>query len=412
VSDSFETKLEKYADLAVRVGVGLQSGQRLIVRAPVETAPFARLLVKKAYQAGARLVEVLWVDDATNLARFQHAPADSFDELPTSLADALLRCGERGDAVITVYATDPSLLKDQDPELVAKTQKDMQVYLLPFSKRIVSKKLNWCVVSAPIPSWAAHVFPDAAPEEGADRLWDRIFRICRIDQADPFRAWKDHIAGLARRREYLDQRQFSALRFRGPGTDLTVGLPERHLWLGGESKTAGTKIPFVANLPTEEVFTAPHRDRVDGVVRSTKPLSYAGAVIESFGFRFDKGRVVHVEAERNAAVLRQLIDTDDGAARLGEVALVPHSSPISQSGILFYNTLLDENASCHLAVGKSYRVCIAGGGEMSDQDYARAGGNESLVHVDFMIGSGEMDVDGVDSDGSTQALMRSGEWVD
>jgi len=412
VATSFEQNLERYADLVVRIGVGLRSGQRLVVRAPVETAPLARHLVKAAYLAGARLVEVLWTDDAVNLARFQHAPRDSFDELPSSIADALLRAGERGDAVLSVYATDPTLLKDQDPALVAKTERAMQTYLRPFSKRITSKELNWCVLSVPIPSWAGRVFPGETPEKAVEKLWEQIFRVCRIDRPDPVAAWEEHLKGLAARRELLNGKQYHALHFRGPGTDLTVGLPERHVWMGGRSDTVGTRIPFVANLPTEEVFTTPHKDRVDGIVRATKPLSHAGALIDGFELRFEDGKVVDLKAERNESVLRELVGTDEGSARLGEVALVAHSSPISSSGVLFYNTLFDENAACHVALGRAYRSGIEGAESKSDEEFAAAGGNDSLVHVDFMIGSGEIDVDGLTAAGAAEPLMRRGEWTD
>jgi len=411
MTSSFEESLERYADVAVRVGVGLREGQRLIVRAPVATAPFARRVVAAAYRAGARLVEVLWMDDEVELARFRHAPRDSFDELPTAVPDALLKGGERGDAVLAVHAADPALLKDQDADLVAKTERARQAYLLPFSKRISGKELNWCVVAAAIPSWATRVFPGASAEDATAKLWREIFRACRVDRPDPVAAWEEHVADLGRRRGLLDAKQYAALRFRGPGTDLTVGLPGRHHWLGGRSETVRTGIPFVANLPTEEVFTTPHRDRVDGTVRATKPLSHGGKLVEGFELAFAGGRVTDVRAERNAEVLRKLIETDEGAARLGEVALVPHGSPISRSGILFYNTLFDENASCHVALGRSYRVCVAGGEDMTDEEFARAGGNESLTHVDFMIGGEGVDVDGVARDGSVEPVMRAGEWA-
>ncbi|MBD3161864.1 MAG: aminopeptidase [Candidatus Latescibacteria bacterium] len=411
VSSTFEKKLDNYADLAIRIGVALQRDQRLLLRAPVEAAPLARRIVEKAYQAGARLVEVLWGDDATNLARFQHAPRDSFDEIPTALADALLKGSARGDAVLSVYASDPTLLKDQDPDIVAKTQKDMQSYLEPFMKRVGTKEINWSIVAAPIESWAAQVFPDAPGSEAVDRLWDAIFRICRADRDDPISAWKEHVAKLRERRTLLNRKQYAALKYHAPGTDLTVGLPEKQSWMGGESHTLEKEIPFIANIPTEEVFAMPHKDRVDGVVRATKPLNYAGVLIEDFELRFQDGKVVEMKAAKNEAVLRKLIETDEGAARLGEVALVPHSSPISQSGLLFFNTLYDENASCHLALGRAYRVCVEGGGKMSDEEFSAAGGNMSLTHVDFMIGSGEMDIDGVTRDGAAEPLMRGGEWV-
>ena len=411
MSSSFDQSMERYADVAVRIGVGLQKGQRLAVRASVEAAPFVRLVVTAAYRAGARLVEVLWTDDTVDLARFRLAPRGSFDELPTAIPDALLKSGERADAFLAVYASDPSLLKDQDSGLVAKTDRLRQTYLLPFSKRVTGKELNWCVVAAAIPSWARHVFPDLGPQEATQRLWEEIFRTCRVDLPDPVAAWEAHINDLQRRCEQLDAKQYAALHFRGPGTDLTVGMPDRHHWLGGRTNTVRTNIPFVANVPTEEVFSTPHKDKVEGVVRATKPLSYLGKVVEGFELRFERGRVVSVRADKNQAVLEKLIETDEGAKHLGEVALVPHGSPISKSGILFYNTLFDENASCHVALGRSYRICVAGGENMSDEEFAQAGGNDSLAHVDFMIGSERTDIDAVAKDGSVEALMRAGEWV-
>ena len=408
----FEKSLERYADVVVRVGVGLQPGQRLNIRASVETAPFVRQAVASAYRAGARLVDVLWTDDGVELARYRLAPRDSFEELANAVPDALLKGGERGDAVLSVHAVNPTLLKDQDPDLVAKAERARQKYLLPFSRRISGKEVNWCVASAAIPSWAGQVFPGMTGEEATRRLWTEIFRTCRIDREDPVAAWEKHIADLARRRQHLDRKQYAALRFRGPGTDLTVGLPDQHHWLGGRSETVRTKIPFVANLPTEEVFTTPHRERVEGVVRATKPLNHGGKVVEGFELRFDRGRVAEIKAEKNEEVLRKIVETDDGAARLGEVALVPHGSPISKSGILFFNTLFDENASSHVALGRSYRICVVGGEDMSDEEFARAGGNDSLMHVDFMIGSDATDVDGIAKDGSIEPLMRGGEWAD
>ncbi len=410
MNSSLEKSLQKYADVAVRIGVGLRPGQRLTVRTSVEAAPFVREVVRAAYAAGARLVEVLWTDDPVERARFSLAPPDSFDEFPTAVPDALLKAGERGDAILSVHATDPKNLEGLDPARIAKNERARQTYLLPFSHRITGKELNWCVVAASIPAWAERVFP-AEGEGATTRLWQEIFRTCRIDRPDPVRAWEDHIVDLAARSGFLNRKQYGALRFRGPGTDLTVGLPERHVWVGGRSETVGTGIPFVANLPTEEVFTTPHRERVDGVVRATKPLAYMGSLIEDFELHFERGRVTKLKAARNEDVLRKLVETDEGASRLGEVALVPNGSPISASGILFYNTLFDENASSHVALGRSYRTCMEDTDGIPDEEFVRRGGNESLAHVDFMIGSGAMDVDGVTRDGAAEPVMRAGEWV-
>lgn len=408
---TFDQKLQNYADLAVQIGVGLHPGQRLIVRAPVESAPLVRLITESAYKAGARLVDPMWVDDAINLARFKYAPRDSFEEYPTWRAEGLTQAAERGDAILSVSATDPDLLKGQDPDLVTLTQRVNQKHMQPFYRHIMNDATNWCVISVPIASWAAKVFPNDPPEAQIAKLWEAIFTICRADQPDPIAAWQRHNEQLATKRSHLNARQYAALRYTAPGTDLTVGLPEGHIWHGGQSQTPnGTT--FFANVPTEEVFTLPHKDKTSGVVRSTKPLSYAGSLIDNFSLTFEAGRVVNVTAEKGEEVLRKLIETDEGAARLGEMALVPYSSPISQMGILFYNTLFDENASHHFALGRGYRFCLERGTEMSDAEFAAAGGNDSLTHIDFMIGSQEMDIDGLSATGETEPLMRAGEWVD
>jgi aminopeptidase len=253
------------------------------------------------------------------------------------------------------------------------------------------------------------VFPDRRPAEQVASLWDEINHLCRLDRPDPVEAWRQHIEDLAARADYLNRRRFSALRYSGPGTSLTIGLPDEHLWVSGHT-TSRNGITFTANIPTEEVFTIPHRDRVDGLVRSTKPLSYAGTLIEDFSLRFRDGRVVEVNAKRGQAVLQQLVETDEGAARLGEIALVPNSSPVSRSGRLFYNTLFDENAATHVALGAAYKFTLRGADSMDNDAFAAAGGNRSLVHVDFMIGSSELDIDGLHASGASEPLMRSGEW--
>lgn len=407
---SFDQKLQNYADLAVRVGVNLQAGQRLIVRAPVESAPLVRLIAASAYQAGARLVDVMWGDDGVTLARFQHAPRDSFEEFPTWQARALIETAERGDAVLSVYATDPDLLKDQDPELVTLTERVRQTQLHPFYNKLMSDAFNWCVVSFPIGSWANKVFPHDEPATQISKLWEAIFRACRVDQADPVAAWREHTQHLAARRDYLNARQYTALKYTAPGVDFKLSLPENHEWHAGEKATM-SGISFIPNVPTEEVFTMPHKDKTEGVISSSKPLSYGGVLIENFSLTFAEGRVVKAMAEKGETVLKRLIETDEGSARLGEVALVPDSSPISRSGLLFYNTLFDENASNHVALGRAYRFCVKGGVGMSDEEFAAAGGNDSLAHVDFMIGSNQMDIDGIRADGMAEPLFRKGEWA-
>jgi aminopeptidase len=406
-----QENLSRYAELAIRVGLNLQPGQHLVVRAPIEAAELARALAASAYDAGCPYVDVIYGDDQLDLVRFQHAPADSFEEFPTWRVNGMLERAEQGAAFLTVAGGNPDLLKGQDPDKVATTMRAASEQSKPFSRGyITNMRVSWCVISAAVAPWAARVFPDVPPREQVDRLWDAIFRACRVDRTDPAEAWRRHIDTLEARREHLNERAYTALRYTAPGTDLTVGLPDGHVWKGGiDHNEQGTR--FVPNIPTEEVFTLPHRGRVDGTVSSTKPLNYGGRLIENFSLTFAGGRVVAVEAESGAEVLEKLIATDEGAGRLGEVALVPHSSPISSLGRLFYNTLFDENASSHVAMGQAYSVCLEGAEAMSEEQLADAGVNASVTHVDFMIGSDRMDIDGVLADGSTEPVMRAGEWA-
>ena len=404
-------RLASYADLAIHVGLNLQPSQRLVVSAPVEAAPFVRLVAESAYKLGARYVDVVWGDDALRLLRFQHAPRDSFEEFPAWRADGMLACAKRGDAFLSIHATDPQLLEDQDPELIRTAQRVEQIHRRPYLEYITRDKVNWCVVSLPIPSWADRVFPDLPEANRLTALQEAIYAACRIDLADPVAAWREHAAQLQTRCDLLNKTRYSALRITGAGTDLTIRLPDCHLWLGGGAVTE-SGVAFVPNMPTEEVFTVPHREGVEGTVSCSKPLNYGGTLIEDFSLTFEKGRAVTCRAAAGEKVLKSLIETDDGSARLGEVALVPHSSPISQTGLLFYNTLFDENAASHVALGRCYQGCLEGGGTMSDEEVAAQGGNGSMVHVDFMIGSEETNVDGLAADGGSEPVMRAGEWTD
>jgi aminopeptidase len=406
-----------YSELIVRVGINLRAGQRLLIIGPLanggaslEAAPLIRQIVVAAYRAGAPLVEVLWGDEELLLARFEHAPRESFALFSDWLPRALVEHVEHDHAVLSVYANDPDQLKDQDPERITAVQQATARGVRQFREHISRNQINWTVVAAAGTRWAAKVFPDAPSDQQVPKLWDAIAALCRLDRPDPIAAWEQHLASLASRRDFLNARRYTALKYSGPGTSLTLGLPEGHLWVAGRSFSR-SGIEFAPNLPTEEVFTIAHKDRVEGTVRSTKPLSYGGTLIEGFTLRFEQGRVVNVAADRGQDVLQQLIDTDDGAGRLGEVALVPHSSPISQSGRLFYNTLFDENAASHVALGSAYKFTLDGGETMDEQTFARAGGNRSAVHVDFMIGSGALDIDGVQASGVVEPLMRSGEWT-
>jgi aminopeptidase len=413
----FDRMLRTYAELTVKIGLNLQPHQRLLIIGPVanggcslEAAPLVRQITAAAYDAGAPLVETLWGDEALLGARLLHAPRDSFDEFSAWLPTALVQHVEAGHAVLSIYANDPDQLKEYPPDPVAAVQQATARSVRPFRERISRNQTNWCVVAAAAVSWAARVFPDLPPAQQMDALWGAIERLCRLDRPDPIAAWETHLAALAARTDHLNARQYTALRYTGPGTLLTIGLPTGHVWVGGRSASA-SGIRFAPNLPTEEVFTMPHKDRVDGTVRSTKPLSYGGTLIEGFSLTFAEGRVVDVQATKGENVLRRLVTMDGGAARLGELALVPHSSPVAQTGVLFYNTLFDENAASHVALGAAYTFTLHGGEAMSDEEFERAGGNRSAAHVDFMIGSPELDVDGVLADGAVEPVMRGGDWT-
>ena len=412
-----ERRLEDYAELTVRVALNVQPGQRLLIVGPLlhggvslEAAPLVRQIAASAYRAGAVLVEAIWGDEAMQLARFRHAPRDSFGNYSAWLPKALAEHAEAGGAVLSVYCNDPDLLEHEPADLAGALQQATSRSVMAFRELISRNHTNWAVVAAAEAAWAAKVFPDAPAGERLTLLWDTIARLCRLDRPDPMAAWREHLAALSARSDHLNQRHYAALRFLGPDTDLTVGLPDRHLWVSGAS-ISRNHIRFVPNLPTEEVFTIADRTRVEGRVRATKPLNYAGTLIEEFSMRFEAGRVIELSAARGQSVLQQLVDTDENAGRLGEVALVPHSSPIAQSGRLFYNTLFDENAASHVALGTAYKFTLTGADAMSDDQFREAGANRSAVHVDFMIGSADLDVDGLYADGRAEPLMRRGDWV-
>ena len=413
----FARKLELYAELVVKVALNVQPGQRVLIIGPLanggaslEAAPLARQIANAAYKAGAPLVETIWGDEEMMLGRFKHAPRDSFDQYSAWLPKALEQHVQAGHAIVSLTANDPDLLKDEPPELVSAVHQAASRDVRPFREHISRNETNWAVVAAATVGWARKIFPGLSPEAAVSQLWEAIWKMTRLDTPDPVEAWEMHLANLSARAEYLNRKRYDALKYTGPGTDLTLGLPKGHLWVSGRTKTR-RGIPFTANVPTEEVFSIAHKDRVDGVVRSSKPLSYGGTLIDGFSLTFEKGRVTNMKADRNGDMLQRLLDTDDGARRLGEVALVPHSSPISHSGLLFYNTLFDENAASHVALGNAYKFTLSGGNEMNQDDFEKAGGNRSVIHVDFMIGSGDLDVDGVLKDGSAEPLMRKGEWA-
>ena len=405
-----EDLLDRYAQLIVRSGVGVAPGQELLMTAPVDAIPLVRRIIEHAYKAGATLVTTLYGDDAATLARFKYAPDKSFDAASGWLFDGMANAFRAGAARLAIIGEDPALLSGQDPAKVTRANRARSRAYRPALELITSHAINWCVASAATPAWARSVFPDLSADAALDRLWRAIFACSRADKADPVQAWVEHSRNLRQRTDFLNARRYKALKYRGPGTDLVLGLVEGHIWKGGAS-TAKNGITCNPNIPSEEVFTMPHKDRVDGILSSTKPLSYQGTFIEGIKVRFEAGRIVESHADKGADIFATMIATDEGAARLGEVALVPHSSPISASGIVFNNTLFDENAASHIAVGQSYADTMANGGTMSAEERAAAGANSSLIHVDWMIGSSGLNVDGVLSDGKTESLMRKGEWA-
>jgi aminopeptidase len=401
-------KLERLAETAVRVGLRLQPGQDLFLTAPVAALPLARRIVVEAYKAGAGLVTPILADEEIALARYRFAPDLSFDRAPGWLYDGVAKAFGANTARLAIVGEDPMLLANEDPAKVARANKANSIAYQPALEKIAGFDINWNLVAYPTDSWAKRVFP--GDEDDVGRLAEAIFSASRVDNDDPVAAWAAHNAALGRRTEWLNARKFHALHYSGPGTDLTIGLADGHEWQGGAA-TANNGITCNPNIPTEEVFTTPHARRVDGHVVSTKPLSYQGSLIDGIAVRFEAGRIVEAKAARGEDVLRQVLDSDDGARCLGEVALVPHSSPISKSGLLFFNTLFDENAACHIALGQCYAKCFVDGDKLTSDEIAARGGNKSMIHIDWMIGSDRIDIDGVDADGGWTPVFRKGEWA-
>ena len=406
----FEAHLDKLAEVAVRIGLGLAPGQEMVMTATLDAVPLARRITEQAYKAGATLVTTLFSDEESALLRFRHAPDASFDAAASWLYEGMAEAYRKGAARLAITGNDPSLLSREDPEKVSRVNRATSKAYRPALELITRHEINWTIVASASPAWAAAVFPDLPQDEALARLWEAIFAASRADQSDPVAAWKKHDANLHARADRLNEKRYSALHFRGPGTDLRVGLADDHLWLGGGT-TARNGRYCIPNMPTEEVFTTPHKDRVEGKVTSTKPLSYQGTMIEGISVRFQGGKIVEADAARGKQVLQKMIETDEGARRLGEVSLVPHSSPIAASGLLFMNTLFDENAACHIALGQAYSTCFREGDKITQEQLAARGANSSLIHVDWMIGSNHVDVDGVSATGAAEPLMRGGEWV-
>jgi aminopeptidase len=403
-------KLDHLAEVAIKVGLGLKVGQELLMTASLDAVPLVRCITEHAYRVGASLVTTLYTDDETALMRYRFAPDASFDRAAKWLYDGMAAAFKGGAARLAITGANPSLLSNEDPDKVSRTNRAVSKAYRPALELITRHEINWTIVASATPAWAVAMFPNDAPAVAIDKLWEAIFDTTRINVDDPVSVWKHHDAELHKRAARLNEKRYAALRYRGPGTDFRLGLSDGHLWLGGGT-TAGNGNYCIPNMPTEEVFTTPHKDRADGTGTATKPLSHQGTMIEGIRVRFEGGRIVEAHASRGQEVLQKLIDTDDGARRLGEVALVPHSSPIASSGMLFFNTLFDENAASHIALGQAYSSCLQGGDKLTPEELAARGANDSLIHVDWMIGSGKLDIDGVTASGTAEPLMRQGEWV-
>ncbi|NSP78956.1 aminopeptidase [Enterococcus faecalis] len=409
--ENFNENLKKYARLIAETGVNVQDNHTVVLQISVDQAPLARLITEEAYRLGAAEVIVQWSDETIQREFLAHAATDRIENVPQYKIDQTDDWIAKAASRISVVSSNPDALAGVDAQRVAAFQAANGKALVNLRKATQANKVSWTVVAAASEGWAAKVFPElATSEEQVDALWNEIFKTTRIYEENPVIAWNIHDKKLQEKAAELNEQQFTALHYTAPGTDLTIGLPKNHLWEGAGSYNARGE-EFMANMPTEEVFTAPDSRRVDGYVSSTKPLSYAGTIISGMKFTFKDGKVVDFSAEQGEEALKNLLAIDEGAKHLGEVALVPDPSPISQSGLIFYNTLFDENASNHLAFGSAYAFNLQGGTEMSEEELAEAGLNRSQTHVDFMVGSDKMNIDGIKEDGTIVPVFRNGDWA-
>ncbi len=404
------TKIDRLAELAIKTGVALQPKQDLLISAPIESLPLVRRLCIHAYKAGAGIVTPMFTDPEIILSRYEHASDNSFDASSNWLFNGMAEAFDNNTARLAIVGDDPMLLSEQDPGKVGRVNKANSLASKPIRERITRFDINWNIISWPGLAWAQRMFPDMPGPKAQFKLAEAIFSASRVDQVDPIAAWNKHNINLRVKSDWLNGQNFQALHFFGPGADLTIGLAEGHEWMGGAS-TAKNGITCNPNIPSEEVFTTPHALKVEGYVRSTKPLSHQGTLIDEIEVRFESGRIIDARATKGEEVLLKVLDSDEGARRLGEVALVPDSSPISQSGLLFYNTLFDENAASHIALGQCYSKCFKNGGNLSKDEVKRLGGNSSIIHIDWMIGSKQINVDGISHEGEKVPVFRKGEWA-
>ena len=404
-----EQKIDKLAELAVKTGVSLQKGQDLLLTSPIEALPLVRKVVEHAYKAGANLVTPLFSDPEITVSRFKYASDQSFDKATNWLYNGMAEAFDNNTARLAIVGEDPLLLSSQDPNKVSRANKATSIAAKPAMERITRFDINWNLISWPGKAWASQMFPELDQESAQRKLADAIFTASRVNSPDPISEWEKHNINLRKWSDWLNSQNFYALSYKGPGTNLTVGLADDHEWMGGASK-AQNGVICNPNIPSEEVFTTPHAFRVDGEVCATKPLSHQGSLIENIKVKFEKGKIIEAHASKGEEVLLKVLDSDEGARRLGEVALVPDDSPISNTGLLFYNTLFDENAACHIALGQCYAKCFKGE-QLTKEEIASKGGNSSMIHIDWMIGSNKIDIDGVFKDGTKIPIFRQGNWA-
>jgi aminopeptidase len=403
--------LEKYAMLLVKTGVNIQKGQILVILSPIEAASFTRIISEIAYKEGAKDVQILWKDELSTKIKYLNAPDEVFEEYPNWQKEFYISYARGGAAFLNIFATDPELLKEVNSERVAKYHKVTNIALKEYRDRTMTNQNAWCIASIPTVDWAKKVYPDLSQEEAIKKLWDAILKTVRVDREDPVAAWEEHKKNLEKRMDVLNSNRLQYLHYKNElGTDLKIELPKNHVWTGGADFTQDG-VAFIANMPTEEVFTLPKKSGVNGKVVSSMPLNYNGSLIDNFSLTFKDGRITDYSAEKGYENLKHLINTDEGSHYLGEVALVPYDSPISNIKTLFYNTLFDENASCHLAIGKAYSPCIKGGEKMSSQELEKEGANDSLVHEDFMVGTKDLEIIGTTFDGKEIPIFKNGNFT-
>lgn len=403
--------LKKYAMLAVNTGVNIKKDNILVITSPIETAEFARLIAKEAYNFGAKEVIVHYSDQQLTKIKLENSSLETISDYPSWMAEGYNYYARQGACFISIAASDPDGLKGVSVEKIGESQKARTTALKEYYDNSMSNKCRWCVLSVPTLSWAKKVFPNLSDEKALESLWDVIFKTVRVDTKDPIKAWENHNAYLEEKIKFMNENNFKSVHLKSSnGTDLNIELPEGHIWAGGSEEDV-KGIPFNANMPTEEIFTLPKKTGVNGIVYSSKPLSYGGNLIDNFSITFKDGRAIDFTAETGYDILKQMLESDEGAKYLGEVAFVPYNSPISNSKLIFFNTLFDENAACHLAFGRAYESCVKNADKYSEEELERMGVNNSVIHVDFMIGTSDLEITGINKNGETIKIFSNGNWA-